>query len=174
MVTPGSIRGLLMLGLLLAGSPHPGHGSHEDGGNGHGGKGHGKPPAPHSTTVTRGALSCTWASHGGGSVSCARADGSGLRIVVSGKLVQVQSPGGATLFSRRQPARPRGPAREPGTGVVFRHVEDDLLCEWTTAGGGGVFCGAADRRGYAAGLLPTVATVLSASSDIVFIRKQPS
>jgi hypothetical protein len=167
MVTPGSIRGLLVLGLVLAGSPHPEHGSHGNDGN----EG-GRPAAHRAHTETHDSLTCTWAVQGGGSVTCGRANGTGLRIVVSRKLVQVRSAGGAVVFSRRQPAHARGAAREPGAGVVFRYTEGDLLCEWTTAGGGGVFCGAADRHGYAAGLLPTVATVLSGSNDIVFIRKQ--
>ena len=166
-MTPGSIRCLLLLGLALAGSPPPGHGS-----QGHGGNGPGKPATRHAYTEAHSGLACTWASQGAGSVVCGRLDGTGLRFLVSARIVRITTVGGSVLFTRRQPVHPRGPAREPGSGVSHRHVEDGLLCEWTSTGGGGVFCGSADRRGYAAGLLPSVATVVSGASDIVFIRKQ--
>ncbi len=167
MVTPGSIRCLLVLGLALAGSPPPGHGS-----QGHGDQGHGKPSTGSAYTEAHSGLTCMWASKGGGSVACGRLDGTGLRLVVSARLVRITTVDGSVLFSRRQPGHPRGPERRPGSGVSFRHVQDDLLCEWTPSGGGGVFCGRSDRRGYAAGLLPSVATVVSGAGNIVFIRKQ--
>jgi hypothetical protein len=159
---PASLCCVLALSVVAGGPPHPGHG---------GGKGGGR--HSHSSTESQGGYTCTWASTGGGSVTCARSSGVGLRIVVSRKVVQVRTAAGVVLLSRRQPAHAHGPVRERPAGVVFSHSEDGLLCEWSSPSGGAVFCGTADRRGYTAGVLPTVATVLSSTGSIVYIGKQP-
>jgi hypothetical protein len=158
--TPASLCCVLALSVVAGGPPHPGHGG-------------GKPGNHHSSIESQGGYTCTWASAGGGSVTCVRSGGVGLRIVVSRKVVQVRAAAGAVLFSRRQPGHAHGPVRERPAGVVFSHSEDGLLCEWSSRSGGAVFCGTADRRGYAAGVLATVATVLSSSGGIVYIGKQP-
>lgn len=128
---------------------------------------------PHTYSEAHNGFTCRWGSSGAPSVTCGRSDGTGLRVTVSRTLVQVAGPTGPTLFSRAQPRRRRGPARQRGKGVAFTHVQDGLACEWRTADGGGVLCGAADRRGYAAGVLPTVATVLDGAGSIVYLGKQP-
>ncbi len=160
--TPASICCALALSLVAGAPPHPGHGH-----------GHADGHRPQTSSVGYGGFTCTWSKSGGGAVACGKSTGAGLRILVSRKLVQVRAETGAVLFSRRQARAPGGPARERPTGVVFSHSEDGLLCEWSARSGGAVFCGTADRRGYAAGVLSTVATVLSSSGGIVFIGKQP-
>jgi hypothetical protein len=145
--------------------------------------GHGKPPGKPSApdkpqaagayAETHYALTCTWSKTGGGSVSCGKADGSGLVVVVSRKAAQVAGADGTVLFTRAQPTRARGRARPPGAGVTFRHSANGLLCEWSTANGGAVLCGTADRRGYAVGVWSTVAVVIDAASKVVYIGKQP-
>ena len=143
--------------------------------------GHGKPPGrpggPKSAkggyAETEYGLTCTWSRSGGGSVTCGKADGSGLLVVVSRKLVQVTGPDGTVLFSSPQPKRSRG-KRPPATaGVTFTHSGSGLVCEWSTANGGAVLCGTTDRRGYAVGVWSTVAVVIDATSKVVYIGKQP-
>jgi hypothetical protein len=143
--------------------------------------GHGKPPGkPAGPRPTKGAfaetqygLTCTWSRSGGGSVSCGNADGSGLLVAVSRKLVQVTGVDGGVLFSSPQPNHSRGKGRPPTTGVTFTHAQNGIVCEWSTANGGAVLCGTTDRRGYAVGVWSTVAVVIDATSKVVYIGKQP-
>lgn len=143
--------------------------------------GRGKPPGyPHDRgkpaaagySETHYGLTCTW-SKGGEFVSCAKADGTGLAVQVSRKLVQVTGPGGTILFSSLQPKHTRGRGRPATAGVTFKHSQSGLVCEWSTANGGAVLCGTSDRRGYAAGVWSSVAVVIDASSKVVYIGKQP-
>jgi hypothetical protein len=143
--------------------------------------GHGKPPgkpgppgpAKGGYAETQYGLTCTWSKAGGGSVSCANADGTGLSVQVSRKLAQVAGVDGMVLFSSPQPKHLRGKGRPPSAGVTFRHSQSGLVCEWSTANGGAVLCGGADRRGYAVGVWSTVAVVIDATSKVVYIGKQP-
>lgn len=142
--------------------------------------GHGKPPGTPRGKPDRGAyaethygLTCTWGRGSGGSVSCVKADATGLTVQVSRKLAQVTSADGSVLFASAQPKHSRGRGRPPGVGVTFRHVQSGLVCEWSTANGGAVLCGTNDRRGYAVGVWSTVAVVIDAASKVVYIGKQP-
>ena len=143
--------------------------------------GHGRPPGtPGPTGPPRGGytethygLTCTWSRGGGGSVSCAKADGTGLAVLVSRKLARVSGPDGTVLFSNAQPTHARGTGRPPSAGVTDTWTQSRLVCEWSTANGGAVLCGTSDRRGYAVGVWSTVAVVIDASSRVVYIGKQP-
>jgi hypothetical protein len=141
--------------------------------------GHGKPPGKPGPARQTGVyaethygFTCTW-NKGGGSVSCGRADASGLSVVVSRKIAEVAGADGTILFSRPQPRHARGRGRPPSAGATFTHSQGKLVCEWSTANGGAVLCGGADRRGYAVGVWSTVAVVIDASSKVVYIGKQP-
>ena len=118
-------------------------------------------------------LACTWSKGGGGSVSCGKADGSGLVVAVSRKLAQVTGADGTVLFTSAQPKHVRGKGRPTTAGITFRHSESGLVCEWSTANGGAVLCGTNDRRGFAVGVWNTVAVVIDATSKVVYIGKQP-
>jgi len=142
--------------------------------------GHGKPPGTPGRGKPSGGyaethygLACTWSKGGGGSVSCGNSDGSGLAVTVSRKLAQVAGADGSILFSSPQPTHVRGKGRPPSSGVVFRHSQSGLVCEWSTANGGAVLCGTNDRRGLAVGVWSTVAVVIDASSKVVYFGKQP-
>ncbi len=131
-------------------------------------------PAGTSYSETHLGLTCVWSSDGGGSVTCAKADGTGLHVSVSQRLVTVRSARGRIVFARAQPGRSRRePAPAPTTAsVAFTHSDGNVLCQWSSAGGGGALCRAADGRGYTVGVLSTVAVVISDSSNIVYIGKQ--
>jgi len=143
--------------------------------------GHGKPPgtpggpkpAKNGDTETRYGLTCTWSRAAGASVSCGKADGSGLVVDLSRAAAQVTGADGTILFSTPQPKHVRGKGRPPTAGVTFRYSRRGLACDWSTANGGAVLCGTADRRGYAVGVWNTVAVVIDPASKVVFIGKQP-
>jgi hypothetical protein len=137
------------------------------------GHGHGPGRPKGGYLETHYGLTCTWSKGGGGSVSCAKADGTGLAVQVSRKLAQVTANDGTVLFSSTQPKHSRGRGRPPTGGITFRHTQSGLLCEWSTANGGAVLCGSADRRGFAVGVWSTVAVVIDVSSKVVYIGKQP-
>ena len=131
-------------------------------------------PAGTSYSETHLGLTCVWTSAAGGSVTCAKSDGTGLHVSVSRRLVVVRSADGRIVFARAQPRRSKRATSPPGTtaSVAFTHSDGNVLCQWSTAGGGGALCRASDGRGYTAGVLSTVAVVISDSSNIVFIGKQ--
>jgi len=168
---------LTVLAALAAGPPAgaapPGAGGHWRPGPHRGGPG---PPGNGARTgaysETHFGLTCTW-SRALGSAVCARADGTGLQVTVSRRLVTVRAQGGAVVFSRAQPRGSRRPAAPPGAGAAFSHSDGNVLCQWSSASGGSALCRAADGTGYTAGVLSTVAVVISDSSSIVFIGKQP-
>lgn len=133
-------------------------------------RGPGAPAAGYSETHF--GLTCTWSGGFGGYATCARADGTGLQVAVSRRLVVVRSAGGKIVFWRAQPRRSRRPPPAPTASVAYSHSDGNVACQWSTASGGGALCRAADGRGYTAGVLSTVAVVISDSSNIVFIGKQ--
>jgi hypothetical protein len=149
--------------------------------------GHGKPPGtpggskpakPAKPTKggfaeTQYGLTCTWTKSGGGSVTCGKADGSGLVVSVSRKIAQVTGDDGTVLFTSAQPKHVRGKGRPLTPGVTFSHSQSGLVCEWSTANGGAVICGTTDRRGLAVGVWSSVAVVIDATSKVVYIGKQP-
>ena len=130
-------------------------------------------PAKGGYAQTEYGLTCAWGRSGGGSVSCAKADGSGLVVVVSRNFAQVTDAARSVLFSSPQPRRGRGKGRPLTPGVTFAHSQNGLVCEWSTANGGAVICGTSDRRGLAVGVWSTVAVVIDATSKVVYIGKQP-
>jgi len=134
--------------------------------------GTGVPTTP-AYSETHFGLTCTWADGHGAATTCGRADGSGLRVSVSQRLVTVRSASGKVLFMRVQSKRARRPSAPPTAGVAFSHSDGNVLCLWSAANGGGALCRTADGRGYTVGVLSTVAVVISDASDIVFIGKQP-
>jgi hypothetical protein len=130
-------------------------------------------PTTSSYSETHFGLTCVWASGRSAATTCSRADGTGLHVTVSQRLVTVQSVNGKVLFARLQSRRSRRPAPQPTASVAFSHSDGNVLCQWSTANGGGALCRTADGRGYTVGVLSTVAVVISDASDIVFIGKQP-
>lgn len=118
-------------------------------------------------------VTCEWRTELGGSAVCQRANGTGYVVVVSRRLVMVETAKGKVRFWRNQPTHSVGYGALNDKRVTFTETHNRVTCAWTAIAGGGAFCNKADRHGYVAGLTQRTVLVGNEMSKIVYLVNQP-
>lgn len=128
-----------------------------------------------SVTVTRthNHVTCEWRTELGGSAVCQRASGTGYVVIVSQRLVMVETAKEKVRFWRNQPKHSVGYGSFQDNRVTFTETHNHVTCAWTALAGGGVFCNKADRHGYVAGLTQRSVLVANEASKVVYFVNQP-
>jgi hypothetical protein len=131
--------------------------------------------AARDATVTRthNGVTCTWRGALGGLAACRRSDRVGYVVIVSQRLVMVETASAKVRFWRTHPSVSVGHAALNDRRVTVTETHDRITCSWTARDGGGAFCTKANRRGYVAGLTRHRVWAADEGSNLVYLVLQP-
>jgi len=125
----------------------------------------------HASTHNR--VTCTWHTELGGSVICEKSNKTGLRVLVSQRLVWVQTRNGKVRFWRNQPSKSPGFKQIHDPRITVTETHNRVTCYWTALNGGGAFCNESSLHGYVAGVSQGLVYVANETSKTVFLANQP-
>ena len=126
-----------------------------------------------TTTRTHNGVTCTWRTSLGGLATCRRSDRVGYLVVVSHRLVMVQTETTKVRFWRNQPTVAASYSRVHDKLATATETHDAITCTWTARDGGGAYCGKADRHGYVVGVTQRRVWVADEGDNLVYLVLQP-